>query len=227
MLFYKLTLTLTGLTIERRMNAMLVFIDESGDPGFKIGKGSSSVFVIAMIIFDDTLEAEKASLAIKETRRKLNVSDLFEFKFSKTDTRFKNTFFKAIQPFKFRIRAITVTKEIIYSQKLRTEKENFYNFIVMQILKQGKTIKRAKLRFDSRGEKALRDELRIYLSQQLDNKHKSIFTDLKFVDSKRNTLIQLADMVAGAIAYSCSGKTKKYLEELKVTNKIEDVWPFK
>lgn len=206
---------------------MLVFIDESGDPGFKIGKGSSPVFVIAMVIFDDMLEAEKASLAIKELRRKLNVADLFEFKFSKTDIRFKNAFFDAIKPFKFRVRAITVTKKIIYSQKLRTEKENFYNFIVMQILKQSKTIKKAKLRFDSRGEKALRDELRIYLSQQLDNKNKNIFSDLKFVDSKQNTLVQLADMVAGAIAASSDGKTKKYLEALKKANKIEDIWVFK
>lgn len=36
---------------------MLVFIDDSGDPGFKIEKGSSSVFVIALVIFDDDLEA--------------------------------------------------------------------------------------------------------------------------------------------------------------------------
>lgn len=209
------------------MSLMLVFIDESGDPGFKIGKGSSPVFVIAMIIFDDTLEAEKASLAIKELRRKLKVSDLFEFKFSKTNHTFKRAFFEAIKNFKFRVRAIAVTKEIIYSQKLRTEKENFYNFIVMQILKQSKTIKRAKLRFDSRGEKALRDELRIYLSRQLDNKRKNIFIDLKFVDSKQNTLIQLADMVAGAIAADAVGRKKEYLVQLKETDKIEDVWPFK
>ncbi len=26
---------------------MLIFVDDSGDPGFKLGKGSSDVFVIA------------------------------------------------------------------------------------------------------------------------------------------------------------------------------------
>jgi hypothetical protein len=30
---------------------MLVFIDESGDPGFKLDGGSSPVFVAAMVIF--------------------------------------------------------------------------------------------------------------------------------------------------------------------------------
>jgi hypothetical protein len=30
---------------------VLVFIDESGDPGFKLERGSSPVFVVAMVIF--------------------------------------------------------------------------------------------------------------------------------------------------------------------------------
>lgn len=41
---------------------MIVFIDESGDPGFKIESGSSEVFVLALVVFDDNLEAEKASV---------------------------------------------------------------------------------------------------------------------------------------------------------------------
>jgi hypothetical protein len=44
---------------------MLVFIDDSGDPGFKIGKGSTSHFIISMVIFADELEAEKTAVAIK------------------------------------------------------------------------------------------------------------------------------------------------------------------
>ena len=37
---------------------MIIFIDDSGDPGFKVEKGSSVVFVIALVIFDDPLDAE-------------------------------------------------------------------------------------------------------------------------------------------------------------------------
>ena len=36
---------------------MLIFLDDSGDPGFKVKKGSSPCFVIALAIFDDHLEA--------------------------------------------------------------------------------------------------------------------------------------------------------------------------
>lgn len=45
---------------------MIVFIDDSGDPGFKLDKGSSAFSVITLVIFDDALEAEKVALAIKE-----------------------------------------------------------------------------------------------------------------------------------------------------------------
>lgn len=206
---------------------MLIFVDDSGDPGFRIEKGSSTHFVIAMVVFDDPLEAEKTSLAIKELRRKLKVSDLFEFKFNKTNRKFRNDFIGTVKGFKFRIRAIVVDKEIIRSTRLRNYKEDFYNHIIMQILKHSKSIKNAKLRFDKRGERAIRNELRVYLSRELDNKNKKIFTDLKFVDSRQNTLIQLADMVAGSIFASYTGKDKSYLTQLKVAKRIENIWEFK
>lgn len=54
---------------------MLVFIDDSGDPGFKINRGSSRYFVIALVIFKDELEAEKTAVAIKELRRSFKFPD--------------------------------------------------------------------------------------------------------------------------------------------------------
>ena len=43
---------------------MLVLIDESGDPGFKLAKGSTPYFVVAMVLFQDLDQAERASIAI-------------------------------------------------------------------------------------------------------------------------------------------------------------------
>jgi hypothetical protein len=60
---------------------MLVFIDDSGDSGFKLDKGSSAFFVIALVIFDDELEAEKTAIAIKGLKRDLGFPDNLEFKF--------------------------------------------------------------------------------------------------------------------------------------------------
>lgn len=206
---------------------MLVFIDDSGDPGFKLEKGSSKVFIIAMVIFKDNLEAEKTSVAIKELRRILKMSDLSEFKFNKSSKKFRIAFIDTVKKFDFKIRAIVVDKSLIYSQRLKTHKENFYNYVIMQVLKNSKSIKNAKLKFDKRGEIELRNQLRVYLSRELDNKKNKVFKDLKFVDSRQNTLIQLADMVAGSIFSFYTNKDKSYLEELKKLKRIDDVWPFR
>lgn len=61
---------------------MLVFIDDSGDPG--LGTQSSPVFVIALVIFDDNLVAEETALAIKKLRREFRFPDDVEFKFHKS-----------------------------------------------------------------------------------------------------------------------------------------------
>lgn len=203
---------------------MLVFIDDSGDSGFRVEKGSSKIFVIVLVIFDDPLEAEETSLAVKKLRRKMKVSDQYEFKFNKTNRVFREAFFEAVKGCKFKVRAVVVDKQKIYSPRLRSYKENFYNHIIMHVIKNSiGRIKKAKLKFDSRGEKALRDELRVYLSRELDNKKNNVFTDVKFVNSRQNTLIQLADMVAGSIFASFTKKDTSYLHQLKEDKKIEDV----
>ncbi|MFA6518596.1 MAG: DUF3800 domain-containing protein [Candidatus Shapirobacteria bacterium] len=48
---------------------MLIFIDESGDAGFRIQKGSSAHFVISLVIFDDELDAEETALKIKRLKK--------------------------------------------------------------------------------------------------------------------------------------------------------------
>lgn len=205
---------------------MLVFIDDSGDPGFKVQKGSSSVFVIALVIFDDSLVAEETALALKKLRRELKFPDTMEFKFHKSRKEIKRKFLKTCAKQRFRVRAIVVKKENIYSNFLRSSTDSFFNYVVMQVLRNsGKSVSRAKLKFDKRGEKRIRDELRAYLSRELDNKKNNVFSDLKFVDSKQNILIQLADMVAGCIASYNKGKDR---DLYKIIHKrLEDVWEFK
>ena len=141
---------------------MLVFIDDSGDPGFQVHKGSSPVFVISLVIFDDELEAEKCAVALKELRRKLKFPDTVEFKFHKSRVAVKKAFLETASNSKFRVRAIITKKEKILSRQLRTDRESFFNYMVKMVLKNhGGTIKNAKLKFDRRGERALRNELRI------------------------------------------------------------------
>src|SRR3990167_2005083 len=101
---------------------MLVFIDDSGDTGFKFGKGSTRFFVIALVIFEDELEAEKTAVAVKDLRRSLKFPDDVEFKFFKSSQNIRLKFLKIIVGFRFRIRCLVIDKTILRSSELKSNK---------------------------------------------------------------------------------------------------------
>ena len=105
---------------------MLVFIDESGDPGFKVAKGSSPIFVAAMVIFQNGEDAIATETVIKRTMDRMQQWP--EFKFNKCSANVKDEFFAAVRECPFAVRAIVVRKEAIYSPHLMTNKEDFYRF---------------------------------------------------------------------------------------------------
>jgi len=208
---------------------MIVFIDESGDPGFKIIKGSSTHFVIALVIFDEELEAEETALKIKKLKKLLNKSDKFEFKFSKCDRRHRELFLKEIKDCNFRIRAIVFDKESLYSRHLRNNKEGFYNFSLRQVLEHNNnSIKNAKIRIDGSGEKLFRQRLSVYLRQYLNSQTKKVMKNLRFRNSVDDVLIQMADMVAGSIKRYYDKNTNDWdIYRKIIKSKEEDVWEFK
>jgi len=206
---------------------MLVFLDDSGDPGFKIGKGSSNIFVIVLIIFDDHLEAEETALKIERLRRELGKDDRFEFKFNKCSGVIRCHFLSTVADCKFRIRAIVMEKEKIYGKELRKNKESFYAYTIKTVLKHNNgTIIDARLKMDGHGERKFRREFLAYLRQELNRSDKKIIAHFEFVDSKKNVLIQLADMVAGAIYRFFSNKTDANIYREIIKRREEDVWIF-
>lgn len=208
---------------------MLVFIDESGDTGFKVQKGSSAHFVISLIIFDDDLEAEETALIIKKFKKRLNKSDRFEFKFNKCDISLRSDFLNLVKNCNFRVRSIVLNKDALYSQNLRKEKELFYNFALRNVLEYNNdTIMNAKIRLDGRGERVFRQQLSLYLRKYLNSKTKKVIKNLRFRDSKDDVLIQLADMVSGSLRRYYDHATLDYDVYWKIIKKrSEDMWEFK
>ncbi len=207
-------------------NYLLVLIDESGCAGFKLGKGSTKFFIIGMVIFTDTKMAEKTSRCIEEMKKELNIKP--EFKFNKTDFKKRDIFFQKISFFDFKVRALVVEKEKIYSKKLRTEKNSFYNYFLKMLLHyDGEILSNASIKIDGSGDTVFKRELTSYLRRQLEHNKIKKF---KFVESKGDNLVQLADMVVGAIArfYRADKKdSDRWLNVLKKANRIDDIWDFK
>jgi hypothetical protein len=112
---------------------MLVFIDESGDPGFKIVAGSTPVFALAMIIFDDHAEGARTQAVVARALRRLGVKP--EFRFNKCRADLRDQFFEAISDCRFRVRAIVIQKNLIWSHRLRSDVDSFYRFFLKSMMK--------------------------------------------------------------------------------------------
>jgi len=204
---------------------MLVFIDESGDPGFKVEKGSSPVFVLSMVIFDADEDAHAATAAIKAALVAQRVRS--EWKFSKCDNDRRDAFFEAIAGLRFRTRAVVVDKALIYSHGLRTKPRQFYNYFTRMMMQHdGGALQGAKVIIDGSGDRAFKQALQSYLKRELGP---GVLRKVSFKDSARDPLIQLADMTAGAIARSYSDRQNpgRWRAMLARNGQIGDVWDFR
>jgi hypothetical protein len=122
-----------------------------------------------------------------------------------------------------------VKKEKVYSTNLRTDTKSYYNFFLKQVLEHNSsTIKDAKLKLDGFGSREFKKTMESYLRQNLNGRTRNkVINNLKFVDSKDNVLIQLADMVAGSIYRSYQEEkcdSRIYKEIIK--KRIENEWVF-
>ena len=205
---------------------MLVVIDESGDVGFKIVKGSSSHFVLAMVIFHKFEDAERTSETIARARDRLRIKG--EFKFSKSSTAVRDGFFETVADCQFSVRALVVDKSVIYSDHLRDRTDQFYNYFVQQLLRNdGGTLVNAKVKIDGCGNKVFKRELSAYLRREVSRDKVS---KVSLHDARDDNLLQLADMCSGAIlkAYrSAPSNDHKWLLMLRRKGRIDDIWPFR
>lgn len=207
---------------------MLAFIDDSGDPGFKLNRGSTQFFVISVIIFDDPLEAEKTATAIKELRRDLGFPEDVEFKFYKSKPAVRKAFLEKVSGFDFRVRSIVIDKSIIRSNELKNNKNSFYSYVIKMVLQYSNgSILDAKIKIDGSGDRVFRKSFLTYLRRELNSDERKIMKNCKLVDSKRNVLIQLADMIAGTVkrSYDPNKKDGKKLKRI-IKDRIEDEWKF-
>jgi hypothetical protein len=210
---------------------VLVFVDDSGDAGFKLGQGSSEHLVIACCVFRNADDAELAADSIRALRSGLKWHPDQEFKFSKTREDIRLQFLTAVRPFDFFVRSIVIDKKIITSQTFKTDRISFYNYAIQEVLTHSfGTIADAKVRVDGKGSREYVKAAGKYFKEQA-NSNNNVISSVKFVDSKGDQLIQLADMFAGAIRRAHDtghNKQQLYFEALQPFTKrsSSDIWLF-
>lgn len=85
----------------------------------------------------------------------------------------------------------------------------------------------ARIVIDGSGDRTFRKQLQSYMRKELPP---GAMKKLDFKDSRKDHLVQLADMCAGAIARSYRddrADPARWRDALKRSGKIEDVWNFK
>lgn len=176
---------------------MHVFVDDSGDGGFKFDKGSSTHLVMAACVFRNPLEIEKLSGRLQECRDRR--SHRQEFKHNKTRDKTKDHFFEVIRDVQFKIRTIIIDKSLIYEPYLRSSPSVLKAFAIRQLLSNSwGQIVDAKVFIDGQDTRAWGISDSAYL-MRMANKKSRVISSVRFADSTQNVGIQLADMIAGAI----------------------------
>lgn len=203
---------------------MLVFIDESGDPGFKVAAGSSPVFVLAMVMFDDHAEAARTQAAVSATLARLGVKP--EFKFNKCRADFRDGFFDAVSEHRFSVRAIVVRKDLIWSERLRSDVDSFYRFFLKSMMRfDNESLRDAKVVIDGSGDREFKRSLRAYIQRHVQT---GAIREIKLKNSRAEPLLQLADMCVGSIARSYrTDRRDADRWSSRLGRRLEDVWEFK
>jgi len=195
---------------------MLFFIDESGDPGLKIEKGSSRYFTVSLVVFEERDEALACDQRIDLLRKELGWELNSEFHFKRNSDKVRRAFLQAVAPYNFFYYGIIINKnpQKLWGEGFR-DKKSFYKYACGLVFENAKEkLESAIIIIDKSGNLDFRRQLAKYLRKRINEKDKKLIKKVKMQRSSGNNLLQLADYVAGVINRSVQ-KKKKYSEEYR------------
>lgn len=171
--------------------------DESGDVSFAFEKGASRYFVVAVIA---TPEPQALRQTLVEVRHKSGLPAAYEFSFhTLSSATLRRRVFQALQQADFESWAIVVDKTTLPTPFQVMRRLDFYLFFVTELLQAIPAEKREKATLvldEFGGEPNLPLELRRYLKKRNIPRH---FNRVLTKRSQSEPLIQIADLVAGAV----------------------------
>lgn len=210
---------------------MLVFIDESGDPGLKIKEGSSAYFTVSLVVFEDRDEALLCDQKINLLRHELGWTANSEFHFKRNSDLVRRQLLQAVAPYNFFYYGFVINKdpEKLYGEGFKN-KASFYKYTCGLVFENAKDkLKDAIIIIDGSGDLEFRSQLAKYLRRKFNvDKDNRLINKVKMQESSGNNLLQLADYVAGVINRSVKNKRKYADEYRKIIAHREisvQIWP--
>jgi hypothetical protein len=174
---------------------MMIFIDESGDTGFKTG--SSVYFILVAVIFD-RLESANLSAEIIRSEIIKNYKVNFEFHFSSNQNSTRIRFLELIQNLDFKWTYVIIDKSKISQFNTRNN-----DYITQKIAfdlcqKIEKYLGNSKIIFDKKDSKNYYTKLAKYLKSEF-NSNNTLIKKIAYSDSHKEVLLQIADYCVGIV----------------------------
>ena len=201
-----------------------VILDESGDPG--VDGSNTSHFIVAAVVIVSETEKQRLTNAVDQYRKKLGWKETHEFKFNTTKKEIIEELIINIRDYDFSAYAIVLDKTKIPVTPDIIDSNSLYYYIMKELLVK-LDLKNPYITIDGIGGKQYKQRVIAYLRHNL----KATGVDkceIKFSDSKKDSLIQIADIVAGSVARSYRDdrtEAKKFLGLLG--NKITQIFEMK
>ncbi|MCL2821046.1 MAG: DUF3800 domain-containing protein [Oscillospiraceae bacterium] len=206
------------------MKRNYLFIDDSGDIGFK--NESSSHFLIAAVLVVDEEEKQTINDTIDAFRHSLGWTELHEFKFNNVEKKIVLNFINEVKKHDFSSYVMVLDKSKINRDFIPKNKASLYFRIIIELLLKLK-LSNPVITIDGRADKLYAKEIKTFLRKGL--KEKGVHGSRVFlVDSRKNSLIQLTDIIAGSVARSYNkSKTDNQAYVKALGNKITDIFEMK
>ncbi len=207
---------------------MLIFIDESGDSGLKVEKGSSKFFVVSLVIFEEDEEAIACDSRIELLRKEIGWNPKDEFHFKNNSHRVKEKFLNAVSGFNFFYYGVVMDKKRLPKEVCKT-KDAFYKYSCGLVFENARErLSNARIVIDQSGSNEFKKQLERYLKSKVNSADKKVIKNIKMQKSNSNNLLQLADYIAGVINRSIheNKKDAKKFRKLISHREIEvEIWP--
>ena len=180
---------------------MLAYVDESGCTGMKIGSGSSAVFSVIVVLFQERSEATRCYDHIEGLKQTLGIKK--EFHFSKCSHEHQVRFLRECEQFDFVYFGVIVDKTRLANNSMSFNKPFLQYPVRTTFAEHADFLTNATVTIDRTGSSDFRKFLHKGLKDDLNGQHgRTVIKKVKSQQSHAHNLLQLADMVCGAVARS-------------------------
>ena len=178
---------------------MHIYLDESGDTGFKFSAGSSAYFISALVLVPDPAAAQDAVRALRD---RLREPEDYELKFARMPHHLRLSVLGGLRGLGITARVLVVDKRRLVEPSVR-QRDGFYKYLMQTAFEQdAPEIRAARLVIDQsfRG-KAKQADLATHLQRGLNTgADAKRIAKVTYRESHREQLLQIADVLAGAVA---------------------------